>query len=282
MTRVTANTPQATRVAPLYQRPPGLALDIDDMRQAAPLVCPKCGRQVRTLQCGHCGSKLAPWQADLYSATIKQLAKTGGGRADTGCQGGNLAEAGSAERKPQGDDDLQDTQTPPSLCLWIYKRLSAAHIHPAKILDPCRGSGNLTKPFVHARVIWFEIKEGRDFLKCRKRIVCDLAMCNSPWGDGEQWLMHIVEVVGTKTPIIYVCPLGCFRYKSAPYRRYLESSDAPRLDHITLLPSDTFVGVYCEACILWFNLPTVTNVAFVPSRYLIRKNTLDAEKVAIL
>jgi DNA-directed RNA polymerase subunit RPC12/RpoP len=44
------------------------------------LRCPKCGKQVESLQCGHCGSQLPDWQADLYGATIRQLAKMGAGK----------------------------------------------------------------------------------------------------------------------------------------------------------------------------------------------------------
>ena len=32
---------------------------------------------------------------------------------------------------------------------------------------------------------------------------------------------------------------------------------------------------------LWLNLPTVSNVALVPSRYLVRKNTFDTGEAAL-
>ncbi len=52
-------------------------------------LCPKCGRRVESLRCGHCGSRLPDWQAALYAATIRKLGKTGGNRADAASKGGN-------------------------------------------------------------------------------------------------------------------------------------------------------------------------------------------------
>ncbi len=43
----------------------------------------------------------------------------------------------------------------------------------------------------------------------------------------------------------------------------------------------TAAGQPHQACILWLNLPTVSNVALVPSRYLVRKNTFDTGEAAL-
>ena len=103
-------------------------------------------------------------------------------------------------------------------------------------------------------------------------------ICNPPWKAGLRWLQQIVDVVGNQTPIAFFCPLAIFAgYKTAPSRRYLESPAAPTLHHVTLLPGDTFVKVYCPGAILWLNLPAVRDVALVPSRYLIRSNSVDTE-----
>jgi hypothetical protein len=45
--------------------------------------CPKCGREVQLLRCGHCGSRLPAEQADWYGAVITKLA-TLSDRADAG------------------------------------------------------------------------------------------------------------------------------------------------------------------------------------------------------
>jgi len=37
--------------------------------------CPKCGRETNSLRCGHCGSQLPEWQANLYAAAVRQIAK---------------------------------------------------------------------------------------------------------------------------------------------------------------------------------------------------------------
>lgn len=259
--------------------------------------CPKCGRKVESLQCGHCGSQLPDWQADLYGATIRQIAQLGGGRAEAASQRGCQSEAGTAKGGSSGDGDqridngsvpsadqvaardpeLQKTETPPSLCQWIFERLTDANVFPETILDPCAGRGNLTRPFrPRAQVIEYEIDHGRDFFRA-SAIACQLAICNPPWADAEYWLRWLVGVVGNRTPIVFMCPLLFFEgYKDAPVRRYLESPEAPVLNSITPLPSDTFVRVYNKGAICWFNLPSVRNVALVPSRYLIRSNNVES------
>lgn len=229
--------------------------------------CPKCGRQVRSLRCGHCGSRLPSWQAELYGSTVKKIAKMGGNRPDTTSKGDIPTEA--------ADEDLQNTQTPPSLCRWIHERLLDAGVSAETILDPCAGSGNLTQPF-HAKVIEYEIQRGSNFFEAKERISCDLVICNPPWSEAERWLRHSVEIVGNRMPMVFICPLLFFSgYKTAPCRKYLESPEAPTLHHITPLPQDTFVKVYCAGAILWLNLPKVQNVALVPSECLIRKNELS-------
>jgi len=169
--------------------------------------------------------------------------------------------------------DLQDTETPPSLCQWIYERLADAGVSPQTILDPCAGRGNLTRPFrPRSRIIEYEITLKRDFFHALY-LDCDLVLCNPRWSEAERWLRHVVKVVGKNTPLVFISPMLFFSgYKDAPVRKFLQLPEAPRLDHITPLPNDTFVRVYTSAAILWFNLPTVRNVAFVPSTYLIRKN----------
>ena len=217
-----------------------------------------CGRQVRSLRCGHCGSHLPAKQAGLYGAVVSKLAKLGGNRVETTNKGDG--------------PNFQNTRTPPSLCRWIYERLSDAGVSPQTILDPCAGDGNLTRPF-QANIIEYEIQHNKDFFKVQEKIACDLVLCNPPWSDAERWLRHIVEIVGNRTPIVFICPIAFFsRYKGVPCRKFLESADAPRLNHVTALPADTFVGVYELAVILWLNLPAVHDVALVPSRFLIRKN----------
>jgi phage N-6-adenine-methyltransferase len=57
------------------------------------LRCPKCGRPVSSLLCGHCGSRLSPEQADLYGAVVKKILETGGDRTDATNKGGIPDEA---------------------------------------------------------------------------------------------------------------------------------------------------------------------------------------------
>jgi hypothetical protein len=261
-------------------------------------VCPKCGRRMKLFQCGHCGSRLSEEQTALLSAVLKKLAKTGGDSPvlhrkgettsdepgdgngqDDDLSANVLAIPSSATgRAATKDDNLQNTETPPSLCRWIFERLDDAGIRPHTILDPCAGRGNLTRPFrPQSRTIEYEIRHGLDFFKAPK-VTCDLVICNAPWSEAERWLRQIVEVVGNQTPLVFICPtLLLYGDKKGRFRRYLESAEAPALSHTTILPRDTFVRVYCPGIILWFNLPHVKNVALVPSSHLIRRNDIDVE-----
>ena len=175
--------------------------------------------------------------------------------------------------RKRANPDLQNTETPPSLCQWIYERLAEAGVSLQTILDPCAGRGNMTAPFrPRSHIIEYEISLGRDFFKAR-RITCDLVLCNPPFEERERWIQHVVRVVGRNTPLVYICSMTSFAgNKTVALRKYLELPEARQLDHVTPLPKDTFVGVYELGAILWFNLPSVRNVALVPSGYLIRKN----------
>jgi hypothetical protein len=216
-----------------------------------------------------------------FGAPIRKDDTTGktdvAANADSGKRGRKVVGA-----MPPHRANLQNTETPPSLCMWISERLEDADVHPKILLDPCAGRGNLTRPLRgRAQVIEYEISRGRDFFEA-KGIACDLVICNPPWSEAERWLRHIVKVVGNQTPMVLILPTVFFEgYKNAPVRRYLESPEAPQLSNYTPLPSDTFVRVYNNGCICWFNLPRVRNVAFVPSRYLIRCNDIDTEVAAM-
>jgi hypothetical protein len=230
--------------------------------------CPQCGQPIRALRCNRCGSRLPIEQADLYGAVARKLTMLGGNRADTTNNGGRTA---NSDGTPQ--EDRQNTQTPPSLCRWISERLADAGVHPKRILDPCAGQGNLTRPFPGASVIEFEVQRGADFFAADGPISCGLGLCNPPWKEAERWLRHLVKIVGNRTPLVFICPALIFiSYKDAPFRTYLTTAEAPVLNAITPLPQDTFVGVYTPAAILWMNLPEIRNVALVPNEYLIRKN----------
>jgi hypothetical protein len=63
---------------------------------------------VDTLLCGHCGSRLPPWQAELYAAAARQLARTGGVRTDTANEGGIADDT----RSDRDSDDSGDGEAP--------------------------------------------------------------------------------------------------------------------------------------------------------------------------
>lgn len=177
-------------------------------------------------------------------------------------------------RKPHANGGKgENTETPPSLCRWIYERIIESGLRPDVVLDPCSGYGNMGQPFrPTSTVIEFEIELGLDFFQVQP-LRCDLVVCNPPWSDAELWLPQIVRVAGRHTPMVFVSNILFFTgYKNAPFRRYLQSPLAPVLNHITPLPCDTFVGADGKGAILWLNLPKVCHVALVPDAYLVRTN----------
>ncbi len=250
------------------------------------LRCPKCRRRMNSRICDRCGSTIPAWQAHLYAVASRQVAATNGidndgdgGLGNTGTAPGQV----DSDELDEAEDPLQNTQTPPSLCLWIFQRLADAGVHPQVILDPGAGTGNLTRPFrPGSKVIEYEIQRGTDFFAEAGKITCDLTICNPPWSWAEKWVRQIVRLVGRETPLVFFSPTLLFTgYKDGPVRKFFDSAEAPTLHHITPLPSDTFVGVYSSGSILWCNLPQVRDVAFVPNRHLIRRNEGVGEQVGI-
>ena len=94
---------------------PTKVVSLDGPAAAAEVLCPNCGRQVRSLHCGHCGSQLPAEQADLYGAMIRKLAKLGGNRADAGNQ------RGDPESQDNGDDPPKDNGSA-STPQWLFDR----------------------------------------------------------------------------------------------------------------------------------------------------------------
>ena len=75
--------------------------------------CPKCGRPVSSLLCGHCGSRLPEWQAALYGAAVRKLAKTGGDRTDAADKkGGRQEDPDGQEYDETIADDLRQVECP--------------------------------------------------------------------------------------------------------------------------------------------------------------------------
>jgi hypothetical protein len=82
--------------------------------------CPNCGRPVRSLRCGHCGSRLPSWQADLLGTAFKKIAKLGGNCPETTNKGDTPT--GAADEELPKDDtppkDSGDVSTP----RWLFDR----------------------------------------------------------------------------------------------------------------------------------------------------------------
>jgi hypothetical protein len=186
------------------------------------LRCPKCGRQVQSLRCGHCGSRLPDWQADLYGAAIRRIAKLGGSRADAGHQGGSSPEPALGDS--QGDDEqprdsggasterseptntfsIRKTNGDPCDCStpqWLFDRCNElVQLYCGKPFtrDVCAAGWNHK-----CKDYWTKEDDalGRDW-----EGVC---WCNPPWSgeDLEKFVRKAVEAVGRGTTSVCLIPI---------------------------------------------------------------------------
>lgn len=169
--------------------------------------------------------------------------------------------------------------TPPGICQFLHDTITA-HYRVETILDPSAGEGALTAPWKAAKVVAFELADGRNFLSHRSRIHCDLVLCNPPFNSEttaarvflpELFLQKIVELVGSKTPIVLFTPMGMRLNQHRDSRRWRWLRDkGPRITSIISLPLDVFEGVEFHSEILLFNMPKLQPHYFVPDGYLPR------------
>lgn len=82
-------------------------------------------------------------------------------------------------------DDV--VQTPPALAKKLVE-----HFAPrGKILEPCKGEGNILKALPLA-TYWCEISEGRDFFKWDRKV--KWVFTNPPWSQMRPFLLHSMKV----------------------------------------------------------------------------------------
>jgi DNA modification methylase len=189
-----------------------------------------------------------------------------------------------ASRKSETGLALSKTQTPPSVCYWIWKTLAERGFYPSKILDPAAGSGNLTAPFrqadKHVQVIDFELDRRKDFFAQTKKVKCDFVICNPPFDKACDFLRQIIRLVDQATPMVFIGPVSSvIGFQEQQWHSILRSLDCPPLTSITPLPTATFVGARTAAVILWFNLPSV-QAPVIPSEYLVRSNDKFAPSIS--
>lgn len=261
---------QPKRPACQDRRPPDPSLDLDDQI----VRCPKCGREVQSLQCGHCGSRLPPWQADLYAATIRQLARTGGDSADAGHQGGDdddsplelsLSDRAAILRAGKQSPEHGIVYTPPHVAQFLFDLLSP--LGPRIVLDVASGNGALSRPWRDStKVIEYELAFGKDFFKSPDFIESDLVLCNPPFGQEKLFLRRILSVVPQTTPVVL------FATHRVRLGSYASSDDWtwcrdkwPPITSIISLPRGVFKGVNDTVEILVSRVAHLLPHYFLPS-----------------
>jgi hypothetical protein len=167
--------------------------------------------------------------------------------------------------------------TPPGICQFLHD-LIAPHYKVETILDPCAGAGALTRPWKGAKVITYEIAEGKDFFGCPDRIDCNLVPCNPPFNNSngesrflpQSFLERIIAVVPAGTPIILFAPMAMRLDQTTRSGRWRWMRDhCPPISSIITLPHDAFGGsVKVHSEILLFNMPKLEPHYFLPDRYL--------------
>ena len=153
-----------------------------------------------------------------------------------------------------------DTPTPLTLCKFLYNIIKKEY-NPKIILDPCCGDERLTNNFKNCKIINYEIKHGKDFLKETDKINCDLVIMNPPFNIGsgrklavEVFMDKVLSLVDFKTPIVMICPMGFRlnqRYKSSRWKKIRDKY--PPITTIISLPIDCFENTLFHSEIVCFN-----------------------------
>jgi hypothetical protein len=183
-----------------------------------------------------------------------------------------------------------DISTPPGICKFLFDLIWPKY-QPRVILDPCAGSGNLTRPWRgKARTVSFEIKRGKDFFVRAKPLDdVGLVLCNPPFNGNpdskelfpSRFLYHILELVPHDTPIVFFAPFGFLLNARSSTQIYARRTnryawlrdDCPPITSIIPLPQDAFVppgeeGPLVHSQILIFNMHGLEPCSFVPDEYL--------------
>ena len=183
-----------------------------------------------------------------------------------------------------------DILTPPGICRFIFDLIWPKY-KPRVILDPCAGTGNLTRPWRgKARTVSFEIKRGKDFFERTKPLDdVGLVICNPPFNGNpdskelfpSRFLYHILELVPSDTPVVFFAPFGFLLnarsgtqiYAGRTNRYAWLRDNCPPITSIIPLPQDVFVppdaeGPMVHSQILMFNMDWLEPCIFVPDEYL--------------
>ncbi len=172
--------------------------------------------------------------------------------------------------------------TPLHLCGWLTELIKTVY-EPKKILDPCAGSGNLTKYF-DCEKIEFEIDNGTNFFQQNHKLDdVDLVLCNPPFISGdrtnspEKFLRHIQNLVKPEIPIIFICPFN-FRLNCKDKSSRLRYLETLNITSIISLPQNLFDDVFYHCEILILNLPLPkSHYTYIPEGVEMSKIELPKE-----
>jgi len=74
----------------------------------------------------------------------------------------------------------------------ILAKQLVEHFKPSgKVLEPCKGTGNILK-FLPENSLWCEISEGKDFFDFNDKV--DWVFTNPPWSQIRKFLQHSLEI----------------------------------------------------------------------------------------
>lgn len=169
-----------------------------------------------------------------------------------------------------------DTKTPIELCKFLYELLKDKYDkNDITILDSCCGDKRLTQYFINSKIINYEIKDNKDFLKETNKIDCDLCIMNPPFNLGGQgrplaveiFLDKVLELTNNNLPIIMICPMG-FRLNNKNTSKRLKKfkTKYPEITTIISLPLNCFDDTLFHSEIVCFNTD------FLKPHYFFYKN----------
>ena len=179
--------------------------------------CPKCGKQVESLQCGHCGSHLPIEQADLYGAVARQIAKMGGNQTDASRQGGN-------ENDDQPSPPIQKAGGEEQGGRWYANRIRA---HPNSESNPEFSTPDwLFEPLDKEFHFTLDVAASPANAKCdryftkeedglKQSWAGEVVWCNPPFSKQEigEWVQKAYEESQNDSTVVVLIPSGYKGYR---------------------------------------------------------------------
>jgi hypothetical protein len=221
--------------------------------------CPKCGKEVKSLHCGHCGSQISAEQSALLSCVKKKAAQVGGNRTDsTNKKGAGNGSDGNEQYGFEAPIRSSDSGKPE---IGNPRRKNDAYYTPQLAIDalltvekftgaiwePAQGDGRIVRTLKRAGYDAFgtDLETGTDFLVTVKK--AENIVTNPPFTLKTEFIRHSQECARRK--IALLVPLSTL---SGIKRSRLFQDRAFPLRTVYIFAKRLTFDPYGEAAAGWF------------------------------